>query len=431
MSLRIQYILYILLLHFTIAGLMFYIFQDDRAYFILSELGLLISLMVSFRFYRRFNQPLTLMKYGVDAIKDEDYNVRFLRTGSESINELIDVFNTFLEKLKIERVKTQEQAYLLESIIEASPISMIMLDYDDLITSTNNAAKKIFNKKNVESEMSFFEINHPLIAPLKNMTIGQKKIISTGSTTKYNCQINSIIHLGFKRKFIMIEELTKELLENEKAAYGKVIRMMAHEVNNSMGAINSILQSVIDFAFDEEEDEYKESLIIAKERNDELALFMKNFADVIRLPPPLKERVDLRTLGQRSQMIMTQLAESEKIEISLSLPDVPVYIFCDVSQIQQVLINAIKNSIESIGNKGKITILLNQKAPQITITDNGRGISNEAKMKLFSPFFSTKPTGQGIGLIISRDILLAHKAEFELYTDGLSELTHFEISFQN
>ncbi len=89
----------------------------------------------------------------------------------------------------------------------------------------------------------------------------------------------------------MIEELSKELLENEKKAYGKVIRMMAHEVNNSMGAINSILDTVIDFGLDQPEDQdFADSLKAAKNRNYDLALFMKNFAEVVRLPDPHQER---------------------------------------------------------------------------------------------------------------------------------------------
>lgn len=429
MSLKFQYILYVLFLHGVIAALLFYIFQDEKEYFILSELALFLSALISLRFLTRFNKPLTLMKFGVDAIKDEDYNVRFLRTGSESINELIDVFNTFLEKLSLERVKSQEQSYFLESIIEASPIAMIMLDYDDLITSANNAANRIFNRRNLIVGKAFFDLGHPLIEELRSLQLGEKKIISTGTTERYNCQINSIIHLGFRRRFIMIEELTKELLENEKAAYGKVIRMMAHEVNNSMGAVNSILQSVVDFGFNDGQEEFKESLIVAKERNEELAKFMKNFADVIRLPPPNKEKTNLKELIIRAQLIMSSLAKEKSVDIELQLPAADVYIFCDPAQIQQVLINTIKNSIESISEKGKIWIELDESIPKIEIIDNGRGLSEEAKQKIFSPFFSTKPTGQGIGLIITRDILLAHNADFRLYTDPNDLKTRFEISF--
>ena len=429
MPLRYRYFIYILSIHGFIAWLLFGFFEENKWYFLLSELGILVSILLGIYFFRKFNQPLQLMKYGVDAIKDEDYNVRFLETGSRDINELIEVFNTFLDKLGQERVSAQEQGYFLESIIKASPIGMIMLDYDDLITSYNEAATTIFGKKTLQIEDVFFQVDHPLIAHIVEMNPGDSVIISISATQRFKCQMNTIIHLGFKRKFIMIEEMSKELLENEKAAYGKVIRMMAHEVNNSMGAVNSILQSVIEFGFNDEDDEYREFLEVAKKRNEELAGFMKNFAEVIRLPIPNKEKVNLSEMAKRAQMIMAPIAHNSNVKLQLINSEQEVIALCDPSQIQQVVINAIKNAVESIGENGEVKISVNMSKPQLVISDNGPGIDDKVKDQLFTPFFSTKPDGQGIGLIISREILLNHGARFSLYTNKKTGWTHFEIEF--
>ncbi|MEE9373850.1 MAG: ATP-binding protein [Saprospiraceae bacterium] len=429
MSLKFQYIIFNIFIHIVITGLLFYTFKDDRWYFLLFEIAILISIIISYRLYSRFNQPLTLMKNGVNAIKDEDYNVRFLKTGSNDINELIGVFNTFLDKLRQEKVKTQEQAYFLESIITASPIGMIMLDYDNLVTSVNDAVLKILRVKDINLKRPLSDIDHPVIESLIALEIGDSKIITTGLTQRYKCQVRSVIHLGFRRVFIMIEEMSKELLKNEKAAYGKVIRMMAHEVNNSIGAVNSILQTVLDFGFDERDDEYKESLQVAKERNNELSLFMKKFADVLRLPQPTKIKIEMEDLVRHAKLIMGSLAKEQNINIDVQIKDQNVVIECDSSQIQQVIINAVKNAIESIKKDGNITILLQNSTPQITVIDNGPGIDVSVRDKLFTPFFSTKPAGQGIGLILSREILLSHGAEFRLYSDHDSSHTYFEIDF--
>jgi len=429
MPLRFKYFLYIVALHGLIMWLLYQYFSDNKWLFILSEFGLIMSLIISYIFFKRFNQPLQLMRYGVDAIKDEDYNVRFLKTGSENVNELIDVFNAFLIKLSEERVSAQEQGYFLESIIAASPIAMIMLDYDDRIASFNIKAIEVFGKETLIEESEFFLVSHPLISQLKILQIGESTIVRINPTLRYRCSINSIIHLGFKRKFIMIEELSKELLENEKAAYGKVIRMMAHEVNNSMGAVNSILQSVMDFGFEDQKNEYVEYLRLAKLRNSELGTFMKNFAEVIRLPPPNKQQLDLNDIARRASIIMSQLAKSQDISIQSYLSENPVLIQGDTNQLQQVVINALKNAIESIGQGGMISINVQAAKPQLIIADNGPGISENVKEQLFTPFFSTKPDGQGIGLIISREILVSHGAQFELYTDANIGETKFEISF--
>ncbi len=127
--------------------------------------------------------------------------------------------------------------------------------------------------------------------------------------------------------------------------------------------------------------------------------------------------------------IISSQAESHTIEIQLDLPSDPVKLYCDPNQILQILINAVKNSIESIGENGAVTLRDSHKRPQIVVIDNGAGITKKHQDKLFTPFYFSKPTKQVIGLILIRDILLNHGASFRLYsTDDLSE-TRFEMSF--
>ena len=429
MSIKYQYLIFIILIHAIIAGLSYYILRDQKWYFLLTEVGIIGSLYLSYRIYNNFIKPIDLMKTGVDAIKDEDFNVKFLKTGSGEINGLIEVFNKMLEKLRQERVTSQEQSYFLESIISASPIGMILLDYDDKLTTINPAARDILSIKSVD-QIDLSKIPSDVVQRVLAIPIGQSDLISIDNVNRYRCQVNSVVHRGFNRKFIMIEELSKELLENEKKAYGKVIRMMAHEVNNSMGAINSILDTVIDFGLDQPEDQdFADSLKAAKNRNNDLALFMKNFAEVVRLPDPIKKDVNINELLMLVRSIMSSQAESHTIEIQLDLPSDPVKLYCDPNQMQQILINAVKNSIESIGESGAVTLRASHKCPQIVVIDNGAGITKEHQDKLFTPFYSSKPTGQGIGLILIRDILLNHGANFRLYsTEDLSQ-TRFEMSF--
>ncbi len=429
MSIKYQYLIFILLIHGIIAGLSYYILKDQKWYFLLSEVGILTSLYLSYRIYNNFIKPIDLMKTGVDAIKDEDFNVQFLHTGSGEINGLIDVFNKMLEKLRQERVTAQEQSYFLESIISASPIGMVLLDYDDHITNINPAAREMLSLKSVD-ELDLSKIPSAVIKRVLSIPLGHSDLISIDNVNRYRCQVNSVVHKGFNRKFIMIEELSKELLESEKQAYGKVIRMMAHEVNNSMGAINSILDTVIDFGLDKPEDkDFADSLKAAKSRNNDLALFMKKFAEVVRLPDPVKREVNINELLMLVRSIMTPQAEAYNITIQLDLPSDAVQISCDPNQMQQILINAVKNSIESIGDHGTVTLQVSHRKPQLVVIDDGAGITKEQQEKLFTPFYSSKPTGQGIGLILIRDILLNHGANFRLYSsEDLSE-TRFEMSF--
>lgn len=430
MGLKYQYGLFIALLHALLTVMAFYLLEDHKWLFLLAEIGIIASLIISLYIYQSLIHPLQLMKSGANAIKDGDYNVRFLKTKSADINQLITVYNAMLDRLREEGLRTQEQAYFLENLVKVTPVGIVILDYDGNIAEINNKAQILLEWQQGETPRRLEDIGHPLISEITKLDIGDNAILTYDGVHRYKCQVNQLIHKGFHRRFLIIEELSQELLENEKAAYGKVIRMMAHEVNNSMGAVNSILQSVADFAFEDGDDEYVEALMVAKTRNEELAYFMKRFADVIRLPLPVKVTTNLYNLVARTIDLMRSRAVDADIELTLEYDQEDILISCDPTQINQVLVNILKNALESIGRYGTVKVRLMKCAPHITIMDNGPGISEEARGMLFSPFFSTKPNGQGIGLIVIRDILVHHGATFSLVTDKDSGWTAFTIGFR-
>ena len=431
MRIKVLYLIFILILHAVLTILIYYLLKENKWYFILSEILIIASLWISYKIYQAFIKPIDLMKTGVNAIKDEDYNVRFLQTKSSDINDLILVFNAMLERLTTERVRTQEQAYFLENLIDASPIGMVILGYDGEITSINPAARLQFQLDRIELRPSPDIREHPLLKEILALDVNTSKIISPEGIKKFRCQATNVIHKGFRRKFVLIEELSKELLQNEKEAYGKVIRMMAHEVNNSMGAVNSILQTVIEFGFQSQEEvnEYVDFLQLAKTRNDELAKFMKNFADVIRLPDARLKPTDIIELLEDSIQIMRSVAKEAQVTIDLDSDEDQLHFDIDGNLMHQVFVNIIKNGIESIGDQGRIICKVSRTAPHIVISDNGKGISDEEQGKLFSPFYSSKPNGQGIGLIVIRDILISHGAQFSLSTNKETGWTEFKITF--
>ena len=205
--------------------------------------------------------------------------------------------------------------------------------------------------------------------------------------------------------------------------------MMAHEVNNSIGAINSILQTHVEYNTEENSDE-RESLEIAIERNNSMGLFMKNFAKVVRLPQPHLEKIEINELLQNIGKLMQSQAKTKNISIEFDLAKNNLFASIDAKQIEQVLVNIIKNSIEAIDYQGIIQITSAESPKTIIIRDNGSGISSENSEKLFTPFFSTKMDGQGVGLTLIREILSNHEAQFSLKTNE-NGWTEFRIVFKS
>ncbi len=368
------------------------------------------------------------MQTGTDAILDQDFNIKFLKTGSKEVDKLISVFNNMIDLLRSERIRTEEQSYFLENLIKASPIGIIILDYDNNVTEINEKAIAYCELPSNKIGFSLLESNSVLLHQIAKMDVGDAKVISFHGVKKYKCQVSHVIHKGFQRKFILIEELSAEILETEKKAYGKVIRMMAHEVNNSIGAVNSVLHTIRDFVFDDNNDpDLINSLNVAIDRNDSLNQFMKNFANVIRLPAPTIQQTDIGELIEKSAYLFKASASLQSISIELPMENQSFYKLIDPIQMEQVFVNILKNAIESIVSNGVIRIEVFPSEYKVVFADNGAGILPENKGKLFSPFFSTKPTGQGIGLIIIREILVNHNIKFSLATEG--EWTKFELKF--
>ena len=434
MKLRTKYILFVSILHLVALVLSYFIFSEDKPLFIVSEIFVLFSIFISVQLYKQLLQPLQLLVQGADAIKDRDFNVKFLPTGKYEMDQLINVYNQMIDELRTERTRQEQQHFFLEKLIHTSPTGILILDYDDRIKEINPKAVKLLGL--AESDVrgkSLEEIEHPVIAQVRALGSGESGTITHQGVNTYKIQKSHFVDRGFARHFVMIEELTVEILAAEKRAYGKVIRMMAHEVNNTIGPVNSILESALkkNALWEQEETGVlKNAMQVAHDRNANLNLFMRNFADVVRLPEPVKRRIDLHAVLKSVGELMEGIANSRQVHLVYQFDQGPFMIDADQQQLEQVLINIIKNAMEAIEDSGTITCSTNISARQLIITDTGHGIAPTVGEQLFSPFYSTKKDGQGIGLTLVKEILLNHRYEFSLQTVKPGK-TNFEIRFNS
>ncbi|KAA6439487.1 HAMP domain-containing protein [Dyadobacter flavalbus] len=428
LSTRFRYVLYILALHAALLFLVYKILYQDKLLFIASEIFLLLSILFSIVLYRSFMRPIEFVRSGIEAIKEKDFTVKFVPTGKGEVDTLIEVYNLMIDQLREERTKLHEQHFFLEKLIAASPIFIIILDFDDCIESMNVKATQYFKNDIYPFKgRKLEETGHPLLMELAHIPDGESRVVKTNGVVTFKVQRSHFMDQGFRRSFLMIEELTNELLESEKNAYGKVIRMMAHEVNNTLGATDSILQTTGAFLTDESFRDIKEAILVASERNRRLTRFMRNFADVVRLPMPVRESTDVNKLVSDVVVFMEPAAAGNGVSIRPFLPDLPVMKNMDAGQMEHVFVNVIKNAIEACKPGNEIQLELSES--NLIIRNNGAPINPEVGNQLFNPFFSTKRDGQGIGLTLTREILLNHGFEFSLETDR-NGWTVFAIEFK-
>jgi len=420
MKLRTKYILFLSVLHLLALVLSWFVFKENKVLFIVAEAIILLSVAVSWRLYQQLIGPLKLLVLGTEAIKDRDFNVKLVPTGKYEMDALINVYNRMIDELRHERTLQQEQHLFLEKLVNTSPTGIIILDHDGNIAQVNPKAQQLMEMKGAD-----------MLAHARQLPKGGSLTVTYNNALTYRLQKSQFIDRGFPREFILIEELTAEILAAEKKAYGKVIRMMAHEVNNTIGPVNSILQSALaseSLQNGQSGGMLQHALRVAVDRNHNLNHFMRNFADVVRLPEPVRKETDLHQLVNNVARLMEMKAGEKEISFEYHLDEGPFYIYADLEQMEQVLINIVKNAMEAIEYKGRIEFITRIREKQLIIADSGSGISPEAASQLFSPFFSTKKNGQGIGLTLIKEVLHHHGYELSLTTLAPGR-TEFVIEF--
>ena len=404
--------------------------KTDLRIFIIIEAIALLSIILFILFYNMLLKPYRVIGTGMDLLKQQDFSSRLRPVGHGETDRMIEIFNKMMDQLKEERLHVREQNRFLDLLIDASPQGLIILDYDDKITHINPAGLRLLKIESQSEvigqkpESTGIEIGKTL-ASLKH---GEDAIIRISGTI-YRCSRSSFMDKGFLRPFILIEELTHEVLKIEKRSYENIIRMMAHEVNNSVAAVSSTL-SVISYSLQKNgENELADVLPAVNasyDRCSHLSRFITNFADVVKIPLPVKSPVELNELAHSVEALCSAECSRRNIRLSLLLANEPCHIQADGIQIEQVLVNIVKNAYESIRENGEIRIVTLPDPCQIIVEDTGPGIPEDIREKLFTPFFTTKISGQGIGLMFIREVFINHGWKFSLTTDE-DTITRFRI----
>ena len=395
----------------------------------------LLSFVLFVVFYNLLLKPIRTINNGMDLLKQQDFSSRLRLVGHEETDYLIEIFNQMMNQLKEERLHVREQNHFLDLLIQASPVGLIILDFDERISRINPAGLRLLDldSENKVLGKRLDESGIEIGKALASLKSDEDSILRISGVTHYRCIRSSFIDRGFSRPFFLIEELTHEVLKIEKKSYENIIRMMAHEVNNSVAAVGSTLTVISDSLKLHEDNELSDVLPAVKasfERCSHLSRFITNFANLVKIPPPNLQTTDLNRLVSSVEALCKLECSRRNIRLLLLLSENPISMKIDSIQMEQVLVNLVKNAYESIQNNGEIRIITQPVPPQLIIEDTGPGISEEIKDKIFTPFFTTKPQGQGIGLMFVREVLLNHKCKFTLYTqeEGKTRFCIFFIS---
>ena len=432
MKLRIFFLLLALLL-MVAWGLMFFIMPIKEVgwKFYLVEGIITLSLIYLVYFYRKVVKPLDTIANGMDLLREQDFSSRLKSVGQLEADRIVDIFNRMMQQLKEERLRLREQNHFLDLLISVSPMGVVIQTFDGKISMANKAALQFLEVDTEEDilDKGMEDLKTPLAEEMSRLPKDTTETIRLSDSHIYRCSRLSFVDRGFAHPFFLIESLTSEVMKAEKKAYEKVIRMIAHEVNNSVAGITSTLDTVDDaLQTMDDTDDLREVMKVCVERGYSLSRFITRFADVVKIPEPQLEEVRLNDRISACERFLENICQDHQVDLRMDLCEENPWVKMDTSLFEQVLINMVKNSVESIEEKGVITLRTSASPVMLEVADTGRGISKEVETKLFTPFFSTKPNGQGIGLIFIREVLMKHGCSFSLrtYEDGI---TRFRIMF--
>lgn len=435
MSFRARLITYFVVVHLALAGLGGWLVWTQPYALIGVELALVVSLAVGIGLVRRAIGHRALAADARRLVHDQAFTSRFLPVGEPDVDELIALYNRMVDTLRDERVRLAEQHQFLAQVLAVSPSGIVVLGFDGEIASLNPAAARLLGIPANTTGRPLAAVDSALAAAMAGLSAPESRVVGLDGAARVRIQRGGFVDRGFPRAFFVLEELTGELRQAERAAYEKLIRVMSHEVNNTVASSTSLLQSSLTYARelgDESRRDFETALGVVITRTAQLNDFMKGFADVFRLPAPAKQTCELVAILQRVVALLAARPEAAQIDWRWDLDAPAIRVGADPAQLEQAILNVVKNAVEAVAGSGAGTIAIkaaSKTGPTVlTIEDSGTGLTPEAQANLFTPFFSTKPHGQGIGLTLVGEILAGHGFGYALERTDRGT-TAFRITF--
>jgi two-component system nitrogen regulation sensor histidine kinase NtrY len=405
-------------------------------YFIVVEFSIRLSVIFSLllvvltiNLITYLNRTNNRIRFFFDSVRNEDSNLSFpIETGNDSMNELYKSMNKVNYQIQQLKIENRQQEQYFRTLLEHLAAGIITYNDKGFILHANSSAKKLLNIDVLTHLQQIERKDQKLFDTINNIRPYERKLIAVSSegteiqlslkATSFKINENELVILS-------IQDIKNELDEKEVESWMKLIRVLMHEIMNSITPITSLSESLSNIYSTGGKPVLPEQinsktiattlqgLNVIKEQGKGLMSFVESYRKLTRVPEPVKKTFRVSDLMGRVQILYNSLENSASTKMSVLLTNPELEIFADQNLISQVLINLLKNALEanenSDGAKIEVTAIegLNNH-PEICVTDNGPGISAENLDEIFVPFFTTRQNGSGIGLSISRQIMKVH-----------------------
>ena len=370
-----------------------------------------------------WSKVVRAVRDGVMSLRDHDFSISITRVRDKELSELISAYNALGDLLRRERLDLYQRELLLDTVIQTTPLVMVLTNSVGRVVYSNVAARQFFHGGRKLEGLDFTTLLSEAPAPLREALNATGDSLFTmavaGEPQVYHLSQRSF-HLNAQgHRLILLKQLTRELAAQEVAVWKKVIRVIAHELNNSLAPIASLVNSgrllSQDLAAQEAAETSPAHKQLARifstigERTAHLTSFIDGYARFAKLPRPRLAPVNWTDF-------LSRLEGTTAFGIDGKLPERSADL--DVSQLEQVMINLLKNAAESGSAPGEIAVSIRDGGPGtgfvIEVADRGTGLAEHVLRDALLPFYSTKPAGTGLGLTLCREIVEAHEGRLSI-----------------
>jgi len=369
------------------------------------------------------------IKYFFDSVRNDDSNLSFpIEEKNPSVREIYKSMNRVNQQIQQLKIENSLQEKYFQILLEHLATGIITYDKKGFILHANSSANRLLSTEGLTHLNQIDRIDRKLYQTICSINPSERRLIAINTDQgeiQLSLKATSIKTNDNELIILSLQDIKSELDEKEIESWMKLIRVLMHEIMNSITPITSLSESLSNIYSREGNPVLPEQLTlkeisttlqglnVIKEQGKGLMSFVESYRKLTRVPEPEKKLFKVTDLMDRVRILYDSLEKSGKTELSFSLKDPELEILADQNLISQVLINLVKNALEANENNsdGKIMItagINNSYRPEISVIDNGPGISEEHLDEIFVPFFTTRPTGSGIGLSISRQIMRVH-----------------------
>jgi len=365
------------------------------------------------------------------AVNYEDLTRRFVEDDVDA--ELKQAFNHVIERFQNARAEREVQAGYLETVVRHVPVPFIAARVDGSLTLVNNPARRLTGLSTLTHIDQLAEVDPDLPRLIREIEPGERKLLQSkirDVPVELRVSVSEIrMHAGVERLY-SIENLSGELTARESSAWRNLIRVLTHEIMNTLTPVTSLAQTATSMLDDESaKEDIRDAVQTIARRSEGLMNFVLRYRELLRVPQP--DPANISVSDTLSSVATLMGKELDTVDIDIDVVPETLEVTADSSLLDQVLVNLVRNALDATREQESRRLRLSGRLDFgrviISVQDNGRGIDDETIEQVFVPFFTTKRDGSGIGLSVSRQIMTAHGGEIALHSgpDGTTAILVF------